>query len=154
MWEVWKFSSTALDLGAGWCDWWSSHSACLTAGVRTPSSHWIGGWVGPRARLDAVKKKISHPSQELYSSCPVHSHFLYWWVAWLLEKCSVLPSNDLRRKQKYFVWKILLAKDQHSWFCLFRILYELISHDPVSFIEAFVLQVPWAGLVSSMWGLT
>jgi len=27
---------------------------------RTPGTHWIGGWVGPRANLEAVeKKKIS-----------------------------------------------------------------------------------------------
>jgi hypothetical protein len=28
----------------------------------TPATHWIGGWVGPRAVLDAVvKRKISIP---------------------------------------------------------------------------------------------
>jgi hypothetical protein len=24
---------------------------------RVPCTHWIGGWVGPRARLEAVKKR-------------------------------------------------------------------------------------------------
>jgi hypothetical protein len=32
----------------------------------TPRSHWIGGWVGLRARLDAVENgKISYPCREL-----------------------------------------------------------------------------------------
>jgi len=31
----------------------------------TPSTHWIGGWVGPRAVLDAVvKRKIPSPSPQ------------------------------------------------------------------------------------------
>jgi hypothetical protein len=28
-----------------------------TTGERAPGTHWIGGWVGPRAGLDAVEKR-------------------------------------------------------------------------------------------------
>jgi hypothetical protein len=32
---------------------------------RAPGTHWIGGWVGPRAGLDAVvKRKIPNPCQD------------------------------------------------------------------------------------------
>jgi hypothetical protein len=32
---------------------------------RAPGTHWIGGWVGPRAGLDAVmKRKIPSPRRE------------------------------------------------------------------------------------------
>jgi len=32
---------------------------------RAPGTHWIGGWVGPRAFLDAVvKRKIPSPRRE------------------------------------------------------------------------------------------
>jgi hypothetical protein len=32
---------------------------------RDPGTHWIGGWVGPRAVLDtAVKRKIPSPRRE------------------------------------------------------------------------------------------
>jgi hypothetical protein len=30
--------------------------AALPKGKQPPGTHWIGGWVGPRAGLDAVKK--------------------------------------------------------------------------------------------------
>jgi hypothetical protein len=29
----------------------------LAPGERVPGTHWIGGWVGPRAGLDAVEKR-------------------------------------------------------------------------------------------------
>jgi hypothetical protein len=31
----------------------------FTPGERTPGTHWIGGWVGPRAGLDAgARRKV------------------------------------------------------------------------------------------------
>jgi hypothetical protein len=30
----------------------------FTPGERAPGTHWIGGWVGPRTGLDAVKRDI------------------------------------------------------------------------------------------------
>jgi hypothetical protein len=37
----------------------------FTPRERAPAAHWIGGWVGPKAILDAVvKRKISIPLQE------------------------------------------------------------------------------------------
>jgi hypothetical protein len=32
--------------------------AALPPGKKTPGTHWIRGWVGPRAGLDDVKRKI------------------------------------------------------------------------------------------------
>jgi hypothetical protein len=41
---------------------------CLTPREKVPGTHWIGGWAGPRAVLDAVvKRKIPSPCQE--SNC-------------------------------------------------------------------------------------
>jgi hypothetical protein len=31
--------------------------AALPSGSELPDTHWIGGWVGPRAGLDAMEKK-------------------------------------------------------------------------------------------------
>jgi len=38
--------------------------AAFTPKVRAPGTHWIGGWVGPRAVLVAVKRKIPSPRRE------------------------------------------------------------------------------------------
>jgi hypothetical protein len=54
----WKYSSThsltsALDGG----EWSASRPGHITPKERAPGTHWIGGWVGPRAVLDAVAKR-------------------------------------------------------------------------------------------------
>jgi hypothetical protein len=37
---------------------WSASRPCrFTSGERDPGTHWIGGWVGPRAGLDAMEKR-------------------------------------------------------------------------------------------------
>jgi len=35
-------------------EWSGSHPGIYTPRERAPGTHWIGGWVGPRAVLDAV----------------------------------------------------------------------------------------------------
>jgi hypothetical protein len=51
--------TSALDGG----EWSASRPGCFTPKGRAPGTHWIGGWVGPRAILDAVvKRKIPSPS--------------------------------------------------------------------------------------------
>jgi hypothetical protein len=45
------------------------HAQAVTPGERILSTYSTGGWMGPRASLDAVeKRKISYPCQELNSS--------------------------------------------------------------------------------------
>jgi hypothetical protein len=40
----------------------ASHPGQFTSKEKAPGTHWIGGWVGPRAGLEAVvKKKIPSP---------------------------------------------------------------------------------------------
>jgi hypothetical protein len=56
-WGVHSLTS-ALDGG----EWSASRHGRFTPRERVPCIHWIGGWVGLRAGLDAVvKKKISRP---------------------------------------------------------------------------------------------
>jgi hypothetical protein len=59
----WAHSLTsALDGG----EWSASRPGHFTPKARALGTHWIGGWVGPRAILDAVvKRKIPNPHQEL-----------------------------------------------------------------------------------------
>jgi hypothetical protein len=54
--------TSALDGG----DWLASRPGRFTPRERPPTTHWIGGWVGPRASLDmGSKRKIPSPCQEL-----------------------------------------------------------------------------------------
>jgi hypothetical protein len=46
--------TSALDGG----EWSASRRSRFTPRERAPGNHWIGGWVGPRAVLDAVKRKL------------------------------------------------------------------------------------------------
>jgi hypothetical protein len=41
-----------------------------------PGTHWIGGWVGPRAGLDMVSKRPS-PCRESNPDRPAHSQSLF-----------------------------------------------------------------------------
>jgi hypothetical protein len=55
------FSTLALDGG----EWSASRSSRFNPGKEPPNSHWIGGWVGPKAGLDAVvKRKIFRPCRD------------------------------------------------------------------------------------------
>jgi hypothetical protein len=54
--------------------------SALCPGERAPSSHWIGGWVDPRAGLNDVEKRkfLTLPGLQLQPlSYPAHSQLLY-----------------------------------------------------------------------------
>jgi hypothetical protein len=57
----WRYSSThfltsALDRG----EWSASRHGRFTPRKGAPGTHWIGGWVGPRAVLDSVVSNQMH----------------------------------------------------------------------------------------------
>jgi hypothetical protein len=51
--ELHEFLTLALDGG----EWPVLHPGHFTPGVKTPITHWIGGWVGPKAGLHMVAKE-------------------------------------------------------------------------------------------------
>jgi hypothetical protein len=52
----------------------ASRPCCFTPGDRAPGSHWIGGWVGPGAGMDAMENKnITCSCQELNLGHPARS---------------------------------------------------------------------------------
>jgi hypothetical protein len=65
-----------LNLSARW-NWMVSFTLRhFTPRKKAPGTHWIGGWVGPRAGLDAVaKRKIPSSSWELSAGRPDRSVF-------------------------------------------------------------------------------
>jgi hypothetical protein len=44
---------------------------------RAPSTHWIGGWVNPRAGLDDVEKILDPTRTRTPTRCPACSQSLY-----------------------------------------------------------------------------
>jgi hypothetical protein len=48
-------------------EWSASRHCRFTPGESTPATHWIGGWVGPRAGLDDEEKRkfLTLPGLEL-----------------------------------------------------------------------------------------
>jgi hypothetical protein len=52
----------------------------FTPGERTTGTHWIGGWVGPRAGLDAgLEEKTSAPAGDRTPILqPVVRHYTAW----------------------------------------------------------------------------
>jgi hypothetical protein len=69
----WRYSSTysltsALDGG----EWSASRPGRFSPSERAPGIRWTGGWVGPRAVLDAVvKRKIPSPRRESNLRTPI-----------------------------------------------------------------------------------
>jgi hypothetical protein len=62
-----------LDLGTRWSEWSASRPRRFIPRERAPGTHWIGGWVGPRAVLDTVvKREIPSPRQESNLRPPPH----------------------------------------------------------------------------------
>jgi hypothetical protein len=62
----WRYSGTR------WGEWSSSRPVRLTPRNRAPGTHWIGGWVGPRAVLEAVvKRKIPSPHRKSNPRTPI-----------------------------------------------------------------------------------
>jgi hypothetical protein len=54
--------SRIIDLGIVRGEWSPSRPGCFTPGERTPGTHRIGGWEGPRTGLDGVERRKSCPS--------------------------------------------------------------------------------------------
>jgi hypothetical protein len=48
------FLTSALD-----DEWSGSSPGRFTPEEKAPGTHWIGGWMGPRASLDAVEYRVS-----------------------------------------------------------------------------------------------
>jgi hypothetical protein len=72
-WGIASIAPRILDPGTRWR--WVVRPSRFTLRERTPRTHWIGGWVGLRAVLDAVmERKIPSPAGnrtlELRSSSP------------------------------------------------------------------------------------
>jgi hypothetical protein len=66
--QLHAFLSWALDVG----EWLASRPDRLTPVETDPGTHWVGGWVGPRAVLDTVvERKIPSLRRESTPRTPI-----------------------------------------------------------------------------------
>jgi hypothetical protein len=71
------FFTSALDGG----EWSASRPCRFTPGARAPGTHWIGGWVGPRAGLDtAGQRKSCTAGYRTQAAQPVARHHTDWAI--------------------------------------------------------------------------
>jgi hypothetical protein len=71
-WGSGSLAPRILDLGTSGGEWSDSRPSRLTPRESAPRTHWIGGWVGARAVLDAVvKRKIPSPRRERNPRIPI-----------------------------------------------------------------------------------
>jgi hypothetical protein len=71
----WGSGGTAprvLDLSTSGSEWSASLPGCFTPRERAPGTHWVGGWVGPRAVLDIQVVKGKVPSSRTSTSTFLH----------------------------------------------------------------------------------
>jgi hypothetical protein len=85
-----------LDLDTSW-RWVVSFTPRLLypQGKSPPGTHWIGGWVGPRAGLDAVVwRKIPSPCRDSNPpDLPARRRVLYHWAIPTLHRTKINKNN-------------------------------------------------------------
>jgi hypothetical protein len=78
MWESEGIAPQVLTLALDGGDSSASQPGRFTSAEKASGTHWIGGWVGPKAGLDAVEqRKIYCPCRESNPGRPARSPSLY-----------------------------------------------------------------------------
>jgi hypothetical protein len=81
--EVQLYAFLTSVLGGG--EWSASRPGRFTPKERTPDTHWIGGWVGPRAVLEVVVKwKIPSPSRKSNPITPIFQSVAQPYTDWAI----------------------------------------------------------------------
>jgi hypothetical protein len=84
-WEVEVYLHSFFELGTRWRWVVNFTPRLLYPRGRGPGTHWIGGWVGPRAVLDAVvKRKIPSPRRESNPRTPIVQPVAQRYTDWAL----------------------------------------------------------------------
>jgi hypothetical protein len=90
-----RYISNILDLGTRWRLVFSITPWSVCPWERAPGTHWLGGWVGHTAGLDALEKRIVSCTCRVSNSC-------------LPVRIIVATPNTLSRSPLYFVCHVIL----------------------------------------------
>jgi hypothetical protein len=88
-------------------EWSASHTGLFTPGERAPSTHWIGGWVHPRADLDDVEKildptRIQIPTPQSSSLSPDATSTMLSQLDMYVSEQNFI--NFVTYLAKYMIW--------------------------------------------------
>jgi hypothetical protein len=73
------------DLGTKGGEWSASRTGRFTPREGAPGTHWTGGWMGPRAVLDAVvKRKIPSSRRESNPRTPIVQPVAQRYTDWAI----------------------------------------------------------------------
>jgi hypothetical protein len=101
------FLTLALDGG----EWSASRTGRFTPRERAPCTHWIGGWVGPRAVLDVVAyRKIPSPRRESNPRTPIVQPVAQRYTNWVITAYRRIVER--RYRSTHF---LTLAVDGGEW---------------------------------------
>jgi hypothetical protein len=136
--------NSALDGG----EWSASRPGRFTPRERAPGTHWVGGWVGSRAVLDAmVKRKIPSLRQESNQRTPivqpVVQHYTDWAITAHLERnmycCMLSPS-------------VCLVIGKLSYFLLHEVMWNTVQYTELN-SYAFPMDYNFVCCLIRMWNL-
>jgi hypothetical protein len=93
----WRYNSThSLTTALVGGEWSASRPGRFTPRERTPGNHWIGGWVGPRAGLDAVVNRIPSPRRQSNPRIPIVQPVAQRYTDWAITALSFFHyPNDI-----------------------------------------------------------
>jgi hypothetical protein len=109
----WRYSSThSLTSERDGGEWSASRPGRFTPRERAPGTHWIGGWVGPRAVLDAVvKRNIPSPSRESNLRTPIVQPIVQRYTDW------AITAGSYQNEYKYVYIYIYITEEPQSYLC-------------------------------------
>jgi hypothetical protein len=91
LWERMYISTHSLTSALDGGEWLTSSPGRFTPRERASGTHWIGGWVGPRAVLDAmVKRKIPFPRRESNPRTPIFQPVVQRYTDWAIAAFSCI----------------------------------------------------------------
>jgi hypothetical protein len=107
------FLTSALDRG----EWPASRPGRFTRKERDPGIHWIGGWAGTRAVLNAVvKRTIPSPRRESNPRTPIVRHVAQHYTTKLSQLLMILSYGyECRAHRRYRATINLRMSGVHGW---------------------------------------